>query len=222
MSSKSPNNVNGSSSEKNTMIKSENTHTFSTYPNDLIGVGILSLGNRQTGKWIPQGFWYSSKTFGQNKVFCILCKGTTDRSRHVPLSTLQMSNSVKSLRLTRVKVIDDENSLRNLIYSTTSLDSEISSSKFISTILTKFQICKVRSKKARQPHSTELVLDQIDKNIQKIRDHVKNLNEKSASPPEPEDQPDDFSITAEIEPSTLLDVEHFEKKFFEEIYTFFK
>lgn len=213
----------------------QSQHTFQTYQNDLIGVGILSLGNRETGKWLPQGFWYSSKTFGQNKVFCILCNDKDQspdvkRSRVVPLSRLQASPTIKSLRLTRLISKKDESSLRNLIYSTAS-SGAVPPQKIITTILTKFVNCEkgldcdVEDVSGNTSHQNHNVLDQIDKNIQRIRSHVLNLHDKSV----PSDSScdvqngNDFSVTTEIfEPDTLGNVEKFEKDFFVEIYTFFK
>lgn len=229
--SKNPNSQNSNDSEPgNTGLSLTSSPSLTTYPNDLIGVGILSLGNRESGKWIPQGFWYSSKTVGQNKVFCILHDPDLKRSRVVPLSTLQASPTVKSLRLTKLnsKRNEDENSLRNLIYSTTS-SQNIPSSKIISYILTKFVDCdpeecfndQVLSEKNLLRKDLN-VLDRIDQNIQKIRSHVLNLHAQSPSPSSP-DVSSDFSVTTEIfEPETLTNVEKFEKNFFVEIYTFFK
>lgn len=219
-------------------------------PNHLRGVGLLYLGNPQTGQWIPNGFWYDSKIFGQSTIQCIICSRENGGEQKFyssnPYQCLSLSNLqhyVSSLRLMKLNDMDDTN-FRNLIYTFISSKfknsgtSEVTTSeehcdlkenctKTILDLVKKYVHCSIKeinSKKIQTTLSKTLERgnksEQIDDKLDKIRKHLDKLRIEKTNDKKFSTRPE--IIPESCSPDIILDLNKFEREYFSEVYTYFK
>ena len=157
------------------------------------GIGIVSIVDVNIGQWIPIGFWYDSRSFGQNKIFCIVnqsnscdvntqkfSQSTSQQSfqpmvKHLSLSDVE--KNTKSIKLIKILNNNYESLLRNLIFTYFSVKSKI-----LDTLNTILNIIEIFDSHCTSAFETQKQMTHSNENLNNStheRNETINMNQTS-------------------------------------------